>query len=368
MFVELHLIQNFAPSNLNRDDTNTPKDCDFGGVRRARISSQCLKRAVRKEKIFTEITAVEPSTRTRWMNDLIKKALEKAGKDPEKAQAVADALAAQYCKMDKGHSSVLIYLSQSEIDSILKQLDEKWDGIITGLKDGKSPEIDSIAKDLFKSLKNRTSAPDIALFGRMLAEKPDLNIDAACQVAHAISTHAVNMDMDFYTAVDDWQKEDTTGAGMMGTSGFNSSCFYRYACIDFEQLKANLGGDTTLARKTIEAFMRASVRAVPTGKQNSHAAQNPPSFMMSVVRDDGAAWSLANAFEKPVSANEHGMVYSSIEALDRYWGKLADFYSVQARPVVATIEDENALKNLASSRVETLDAWIQETLAQLPKE
>jgi CRISPR system Cascade subunit CasC len=202
----------------------------------------------------------------------------------------------------------------------------------------------------------------------MLAEKPDLNIDAACQVAHAISTHAVNMDMDFFTAVDDLQEKEETGAGMMGIGGFNSACFYRYACIDLNQLTTNLGGDVSLARKTVEAFLRASVRAVPTGKQNSHAAQNPPAFYMTVVRADGGAWSLANAFEKPVAAGEHGLVAASEKALDRYWASLTGFFGEPAKPVVAALDGGVFLDSLKPALTDTLDTWIQETLAQLPRE
>ncbi len=365
MFVETHFIQNFAPSNLNRDDTNNPKDCDFGGTRRARISSQCLKRAIRSQKIFSDTTAVDLAVRTRWLNDILFKALQNAGKDADSAKKVAETAALQYSKMDKGHTSVLLYLSQSEIKEFSDQLLEKWGDI---LKDDKLSAIDVIAKGLFKTLKGRTGAPDIALFGRMLAEKPELNIDAACQVAHAFSTHSVNMDMDFFTAVDEMQKDDNTGAGMMGMGGFNSSCFYRYACIDFDQLVKNLGGDISISKKTVEAFLRASVNAIPTGKQNSHAAQNPPSFYMTVVQENGIPCSLANAFEKPINARQKGYISASIAALDRYWGKLKEFYNIQVKPVVITLDEEESLVNLKPFYVSTLESWINETLAQLPKE
>lgn len=365
MFIETHFIQNFAPSNLNRDDTNNPKDCDFGGTRRARISSQCLKRAIRSQKVFVETTSIDLAVRTRWLNDLLFKALTGAGKNEEQARKVANASAEKYCKLDKDHTSVLLFLSQSEINSLAGQLIEKWDSI---LQDEKMSTIDTIAKELFRSLKNRTGAPDIALFGRMLAEKPELNIDAACQVAHAFSTHTVNMDMDFFTAVEELQKEDNAGAGMMGMSGFNSSCFYRYACIDFGQLVKNLDGDVSLAKKTVEAYLRASVNAIPTGKQNSHAAQNLPSFYMSVVRNDSPACSLANAFEKPVYARQQGYVSPSITALDQYWQKLSKFFAFQGKPVVTTLNEEEALDSLKPYYVETLESWINDTLAQLPKE
>ncbi|TLN00074.1 type I-E CRISPR-associated protein Cas7/Cse4/CasC, partial [bacterium] len=149
MLVELHLIQNFVPANLNRDDTNNPKDCDFGGVRRARISSQCLKRAIRNEKSFAQTTAVDIGIRTRWMNRLIAEALEKAGKEQALAQSVADAFAIQYSKLDKGHTSVLIYLSRNEVESIQRELLANWDAIIADMKDNKNTAMDALAKDLF---------------------------------------------------------------------------------------------------------------------------------------------------------------------------------------------------------------------------
>lgn len=329
MFIELHILQNFAPSNLNRDDTGNPKDTEFGGVRRARVSSQAVKRSIRLHPVFSKTTEVEPAFRTRWMTRLIAEVLVKAGKSEDQAKEVANAFSVQYSKLEekKGHTSVLLYLSKTEIEAAVKSLTEKWTDVTKNLKDGKSPELDALAKELFKELKDRTSAPDIALFGRMLAEKPELNIDAACQVAHAISTHRVNMDMDFYTAVDDLTRDDEAGAGMMGVTAFNSACFYRYARIDWDLLVKNLGGDKDLARKTVEGFLRAAALAIPSGKQNSFAAQNPPDFMLGVVRKDGQSWSLANAFEMPVKPNsEGGLMSASVKKLKEYWAKLSKVY------------------------------------------
>ncbi len=367
MFIEIHMLQNFAPSNLNRDDTGNPKDTEFGGARRARISSQCIKRAIRSEKVFTEKTSVEPGVRTRWMNRLLADALKAAGKEETLAQAVADAVAVQYSKMDKGHTSVLLYLSNQEIAAIKEQLLAKWDEVVASLKDGKSPVIDAIAKDLFKLLRDRTGAPDIALFGRMLAEKPELNIDAACQVAHAISTHRVSMDMDFYTAVDELSRDDESGAGMMGVTAFNSACFYRYARIDWDLLVKNLGGDNALARKTVEGFLLATLRAVPTGKQNSFAAQNPPDFVLGVTRKDGESWSLANAFEKPVKpGKDGGYLTHSIEELDKYWGRLVKAYGDGDFTPSALVLDEAApLNNLKGAAKNSRKEWVESLLAGL---
>ena len=345
MFIELHLIQNFAPSNLNRDDTGNPKDTDFGGVRRARISSQAIKRAMREEPIFAEVTQVPNGERSKWMTRPIAEALVANGKNEESSKRIATAFVNEYAaKSDKKNperSSVLVYFSQEEIDEAVKGILKKWDEALAAIQDeedfkkavkaAKKP-LKDVVKDLMKATKTRTSAPDIALFGRMLAENPSLNIDAACQVAHAISTHRVNMDMDFFTAVDDLQEDDETGSSHMGVTAFNSACFYRYARVDFKQLVKNLNGNEELAKKTVKGFLRSALRAIPSGKQNSFAAQNPPSFALAVTRKDGMSWSLANAFEKPVrTAFEGGFVKNSIEAADAYWGKLSKIYGDEGK-------------------------------------
>ncbi len=362
MLIELHLIQNFAPSNLNRDDTNNPKDCEFGGVRRARISSQCIKRSVRFDPIFSKVTGVSVSHRTKQMISELSKLLGEAGVRAEDAHKLAEEFAKNYsskkAKLDDGKTNVMLFLSRMELEGIAAQLQAAPAG-----------DIKKMAEEYAKGNAIRPGAPDIALFGRMLADRPETNVDAACQVAHAISTHAVSMDLDFFTAVDDLQPSEETGAGMMGVTAFNSACFYRYSCINFDLLVKNLNGDVAMAGKTVEAFLRASVHAIPTGKQNSFAAQNPPSFMMAVVRADGSAWSLANAFEKPVRANgQKGLVEASVSALDSYWGKLSGFYGSSATPVVACLEGEGGLDALQEAQVNSFEKWVEAVIRQLPQE
>ncbi len=354
MFIELHLIQNFAPSNLNRDDTGNPKDTDFGGVRRARISSQAIKRAMREEPIFAESTQVEPGIRTKWLARKIAENFEKSGKSKENAEQLAIAFTKRlFGAMDNTEplrSNILGYFDADEIQFIVKQLSNRGEDTID----------DTITK-LVKQMGTFTSASDVALFGRMLARKPDTVIlDAASQVAHAISTHRVNMDMDFFTAVDDLQEEDETGSSHMGVTAFNSACFYRYARIDFKQLVKNLDGSTELALKTVKGFLRAALRAIPSGKQNSFAAQNPPSFALAVVRKDGMSWSLANAFEKPVrTGREGGFVAPSIEAADTYWGKLSKVYGDEGiSAYVLNIDDDAKLEHLAGTEKDNEAAWL----------
>lgn len=370
MFIEMHMIQNFAPSNLNRDDTNNPKDCEFGGVRRARISSQCIKRAMRLEPIFAETTQVPPGERTRWLASDIKKKLVEKGKDEEDAQdkavAFVDELLGGMDSAKPERSKVLFYISEAEKNHIAEALIANWDGLA-------EEKYTDLVKEYKKAFENRSSAPDIALFGRMLADDPKLGLDASCQVAHAISTHRVNMDVDFFTAVDDLlEKEEVdeeSGAGMMGVTGFNSACFYRYACLDWGQLLKNLDGNRELAAKTVDGFLRAAVRAVPTGKQNSFAAQNPPSFMLAVVREDGMSWSLANAFEKPVSAGRaNSLVENSIIAADQYWGDLLRVYGSDSAVSVLSLDRGKSLTNLKDAVVENVDQWVAAVIAALPKE
>lgn len=237
MFLELHIIQSFAPSNLNRDDTNNPKECEFGGVRRARISSQCIKRAMRTHPVFEQTTRVPIGTRTRWLMRPLRERLLKAGHSVEEVRAILPRLVTEYASKlheDVGRSAVVLYISESEMASIVDALQAEWPALLDETTHDET--MSAVVKELTKAHKEVTSAPDIALFGRMLAENPTLNLDAACQVAHALSAHWVTMEMDFFTTVDDLQDAEEPGAGMLGFTLYGSACFYRYARIDWRQL------------------------------------------------------------------------------------------------------------------------------------
>jgi CRISPR system Cascade subunit CasC len=265
-------------------------------------------------------------------------------------------------EVEKGNTTqYLLYLGERELNSIAEIILAEWselEAIDSKVSTGKQKS--GLGKKLMETL-DGGKAIDLALFGRMLADLPDKNIDAACQVAHAISTNKVNVEFDFYTAVDDLKPKEDTGAGMMGTIEFNSACYYRYANIDLAQLEKNLGGDQALSAKAVEAFLRASVNAIPTGKQTSLASPNPPEFILAVVRESGA-WSLANAFSKPVKpGNEGNLVQQSIIALVDYWNRLVKIYGdkvIKAKPAVAL--DDVDLDGLTP--VENLDMLIAEVL------
>jgi CRISPR system Cascade subunit CasC len=316
--VEIHALQNFAPSNLNRDDTGAPKDALFGGTRRARVSSQCLKRSIRQyflglveqEALASDDVAFRTK---RLLDDLVKSLVDKGRNKGEAEEKARLALAAMELTVkEDGKTEYLLFLGQREISGIADIINEKWDYITAsdtapteGKKPGKakkqaSQNADPELKKALDKVFNGGKAVDVALFGRMLADMPEKNQNAACQVAHAISTHSVEREFDFYTAVDDLKPEDTAGADMMGTVEFNSACFYRYAVVDWEKLVENLQNDRELAAKGLRGFLEGFVVAEPTGKQNTFAAHNPPEFVAISVRRNTAPRNLANAFETPI--------------------------------------------------------------------
>lgn len=332
--IEIHTLQNFAPSNLNRDDTGAPKDAFFGGTRRARVSSQCLKRAVRQHfKSLVEggrLNGNDMGDRTKLLLNKVTSQMEALGRQPEEAkEKVKLALAAVSLTVkEDGKTQYLLFLGQREIQSIARIIHEKWDTLTAseegteGKKAGKAKkdaakQADPELKKSLDAVFDGGRAMDIALFGRMLADMPEKNQNAACQVAHAISTHAVEREFDFYTAVDDLKPEDTAGADMIGTVEFNSACFYRYAVVDWAKLVENLQQDGALAAKALRAFLEGFVVSEPTGKQNSFAAHNPPEFVAVSVRREGAPRNLANAFEAPVRGRDGLTVISAQRLVDK---------------------------------------------------
>jgi CRISPR system Cascade subunit CasC len=171
---------------------------------------------------------------------------------------------------------------------------------------------------------------DLAMFGRMISTDTDLTVDASIQVAHSLSTHVVQRESDFYTAVDDFPKADEAVSGMLGTVEFNSACHYRFASINLDQLVTNLNGDRVLALKGIRAYIRASVMAIPTGKQATFAAHNLPEFVAIGVHNSQPI-SLANAFQRPVGTNEmrDGLVQASVKKLEAHAGQLSSAYGLK---------------------------------------
>ncbi len=338
-FIELHIIQNFAPSNLNRDDTGAPKDAIFGGQRRARMSSQCQKKAVRDQfKTSGLIEEQALGIRTRHLDRVVAEQLQSIGISSIQVfnEIVKQALKKKKAKDEKDNDkdessdavlSYLLFISIPEIEALKGLIQSHAEELvaISSKKKIKPTDISEAFKSELKDILCRSRAVDIALFGRMLADLPLANQDAACQVAHAISTHRVERDFDYFTAVDDVGGPDETGAGMIGQVEFNSATFYRYAALDVSKLLANLQNDSELTLSAIEALIQSMVRAIPSGKQNSFAAHNLPEFVGVSLRR--SPLNLANAFERPVQPrNDQSLTAQSVAALNTYEGKLAPVY------------------------------------------
>ena len=390
MYLELHMLQNFAPSNLNRDDTGSPKECVFGGFSRARISSQCLKRSIRQSPEFRSVVAGYQAIRTRRLivevaerlsgeqpapertTKIIAEVFKDAGLERPEQRSASRGQAAEEAESaaeEKDNTKLLLFMDAHSIDEVVAAFRTHWEALTRGDKDQRAVVMDKLGDILMAS----AQVPDVALFGRMIeidTKKPfgkrQLGVDGATQVAHAISTHQVAVDEDFYTAVDELLPPGASGAGMMGTIPYNSACYYRYANVDLSQLIHNLAGNQDLAIRTTEAFVRAAIVAIPTGKQTTMAAQNPPSLVMAVVRDAGL-WSLANAFDRPVRPTEsHGLIDSSIRALDRQWGKLTTMYGKSGIKDAWVAESEDIpFEHIGAYRVTSVEDLITGALTSL---
>lgn len=400
MFIEIHMLQNFAPSNLNRDDTNTPKTCVFGGYRRARISSQCLKRSIRRHPAFK--AAVEShqgsvGVRTKRLFDRLVDGLTTRGHaGPVAAHIAQNALRGLSFKLDSKESKqtgqtmkltqYLLFLGEREIKKLIDVADnhaqalasiptdetpttetEKKSSGAKAKREQRAAIPEPIQKDL-AGVFGPAYAADVAMFGRMVADGKNLNVDAACQVAHAISTNEVEMEMDFYTAVDDLKAEDRdedAGSGMLGTVEYNSATYYRYALVNVDKLAENLAHDVEQVVGAIGGFLEASALAIPSGKQNSMAAHNPPAYIRVLAREGGAPWSLANAFLTPVRPGRkdgEDLLTRSAANLGAYFEKLKRAYGSAGilQDLTCTtldmVENPVGLQDLITQVVETVQS------------
>lgn len=315
--IDIHIIQTVPPSNLNRDDTGSPKTAVYGGKRRARVSSQAWKRATRDAFEHT-LDQSELGVRTKRVVELIGKEIieQEPALEARSAELAAAVLAATGIKTKPPRktdalpeSSYLIFLSHRQVVALAELAVQT----ATKAGDGKL----EFPKGEAKARADREHSVDVSLFGRMVAEVADLNVDAAAQVAHALSVHAVDNEYDYFTAVDDHKNADAdedAGAGMIGTVEFNSSTLYRYATVDVNRLQDNLG-DPKATRRAIEAFVRAFVSSMPTGKQNTFANRTLPDAVLVMVRDTQSI-NLVGAFEDPVADGaDGGRIAASIRRL-----------------------------------------------------
>ncbi|MFI9410046.1 type I-E CRISPR-associated protein Cas7/Cse4/CasC [Nocardia gamkensis] len=315
IFVDIHILQSLPPSNVNRDENGTPKHAQYGAVRRARVSSQAWKRATRTAMATdAHHTPETASTRTKRIAGLVTARLaETTGVGEEQAARLATSLLATL-EISPGRrateTAYLLYFGKAQVDNIVALIADHAEEL-AALDD----------KALAKAVENypvkeqlSSGHPvDVALFGRMVARIPQLNIDAAVQVSHALSTHPVQVEFDFFTATDDEKpRSESAGAEMMDTIEFNSALYYRYATLGVQQLIANLDGDTDAALKALERFLTAFTLSVPTGHQTSFAHHTRPYLAAFVVRD--CPVNMVTAFERPIRATD-GLATESAKRL-----------------------------------------------------
>ena len=324
IYVDIHALQTVPYANLNRDDLGSPKTLIYGGTERTRVSSQSWKRAVRHE---IERRLGDPAIRTRRIVQAVSGCLAEQGWDKDLAVAGARQVVLSAGKTgikfekDEDITSVTLYLPAAGVEELASIVAAHRDAVAAeaAKKDPKPVlPLDEVADVL------RSKNASIQLLGRMLAELPGAEVDGAVQFAHAFTTHATVVETDFFTAVDDVEKEGDAGSAHMNAGQFSAGTLYRYANIGLGPLLDNLGGDTDAARELSAEFLRAFVTTVPSGKQNATAAVTIPELVYIAVRSDRPI-SFAPAFEEPVKS-EFGYGGPSREALSEYAALLHEYW------------------------------------------
>lgn len=318
-FIQLHFLTSYPPANLNRDDLGRPKTALFGDALRLRISSQSLKRAWRESEFFKIALASHFGERTKLKGvEIYKKFI---------AQNIAEKKAKEWTKKIMQQFGKLKESKKNEKDEAKKPLQELEIEQLVHFSQEELQAINSLVEKIIATqqepteqelqlLRAQHSAADIACFGRMLANSPQYNTEAAVQVAHAISVHKVAIEDDYFTAVDDLNDvvgHEDSGAAHIGDTEFAAGLFYEYICIDRDQLKKNLQDNEELTQQTIAALVEAAAKVAPTGKQNSFASRAYASYMLA-EKGDQQPRSLAVAFLEPITSKSKNSAYNDKNA------------------------------------------------------
>lgn len=351
LFLDVHAIQTVPPSNINRDDTGSPKTAQYGGVKRARVSSQAWKRAMR-EYFYKNSEQTNVGVRSLDIVAYLARKIVKLDGNISMEDALAKAektLNGAAISTKDGRTKALFFLGDQQANRLAQAaIDEVTD------------------KKQLQTMLKENPAIDIALFGRMVADDPSLNEDASSQIAHAISTHAVQTEFDFYTAVDDLAPEDNAGAGMLGTIEYNASTLYRYGNVAVHELVKQLSNEQAVIN-TLKLFVESFANSMPTGKVNTFANQTLPQLILVTLREDRPV-NLVSAFEKPVQSTE-GYVEDSIHRLLLENKKVEKFVKsptfnayVSQEPIEneGDLNIEDSLQDLLNALGETLQESIQE--------
>lgn len=389
--IQFHILQSLPPNLINRDENGRPKTAQFGGYLRARVSSQAWKAAIRKHPTWNDMPR---SVRSRGHVALLADELKSQSDNEAKRLAVA-AIVIEACfgKLSDNRDSLQTntFLAPDEIKLLADQAITYWPELADAVPDPKGEDEsdkaytrrvatakkagETVGKKIRslmeKTFANRSTAYDLALFGRMLASAPTMSIDAALNVNHAISVNRIAVESDFFTGMDDIPVE--TGqlqASMLDFTDYTSGAFYRYLVVNFDQLVYNLTGDVDYAKQVLKHFMIAMTRAIPSGKNTAFGdSRSLPDLLLAEVRRDNFAYSLANAFEAPIQTRgSQGLLTPAATALEAYWLDQRNMWETSANHTVllksSRISDE-ALPTLAEKKVQSFTEWSESVIAAL---
>jgi CRISPR system Cascade subunit CasC len=390
MLIEIHMLQNHSPSNLNRDEIGAPKTCFFGGTARARISSQCLKRSIRLSEIFRKALEGNLGQRTVAFPELVQARLPAAKEIPEEERASIVAACTNIAQSEeneaenakqeaeargddtdgKPRTAQLIFLGPQEADEFVSRLarlraemKDAYDRFLTIY--GKRKKAKDPGTKFWEILREsyQHDGVDIALFGRMTTSPAFENVEAAMEVAHAISTTEFAPEVDYFTAVDDIPGRQ--GAAYLEDAQFGSATFYKYFSLDWQALLRNLGGDLDLARNVVRAFVLAAAQTVPSGKRNSFGNNNLPDGILIEVKSQNVPTNYANAFLAPARASsdhagEHDVMADSIRKLNHYVASVVKGYNIQSQRFWFAPAQDSHFD--CAARVESLDDLVSATL------
>lgn len=333
-FLQVHLLTAYGPANLNRDDLGQPKTAMLGNAQRLRISSQSLKRAWRTSDVFQlALGDKHLGLRSKRIGERAEKIMVDGGLEPKKAFEWSKLIAQAFGKLKDDDKKIgnqvetLVFASADELQAV--------DSLARELAESRTEP----TSEQLKLLRKANSSADLALFGRMLTaekgkaetnDRPQFNVEAAAQIAHAVTVHRATIEDDFFAAVDDLNPSEDTGSGHIGELGFGAGVFYLYACVDRNLLVENLGGDTALAAKTLRALIECMCTVAPTGKQNSFASRARASFGLAELSDDQPRQLIA-AFLKPVADEEQDTIAASVGRLAQLVERLDAVYEFEGR-------------------------------------
>ncbi len=377
--LELHIIQSVPVACLNRDDLNSPKTAVFGGVQRARVSSQSWKREIREmmaEKDF-DLRGQFKGQRSRLFIEKIGAALTAIGEAEATAKALSLCSGHYLAKLDpkeEGKVKTLVFLSPLEYEAFSQLLHSLTDvdkqklvEVVSSVDTAKLADEDDgeddaeeetatkrkkgekklspkqftklvagvLKKPIRKAFKDESlpkDAADIALFGRMVANDHSLTVEAAAMFSHALSTHKADNELEFFAAVDELQSKEESGAGMTSTLEFNSATYYRFAALNLDMLAdaGHLASMTLEERQAVvRTFVEATIKAIPSARKNTMNGNTLPVFILGVVREKGHPVQLVNAFENPLPRGQ-GYVAESVKRLKAEYEKLKTTWGLNA--------------------------------------